>query len=397
MPMPLSGPGVGLLLPQNLYPTELFNSPYDFATNKIALAPGQALPIPAGDWTLQLGFYLVLQYLDPVTMQWSFSSSSSYNRGQVFVKSDGFNYRVANLTGCPVAGVITAPGNGAYVQASTTIAVTGGGGSTWLPVVGGALGYNSVISSGAGYGVAPLVFFPAPPPAAQNSNGVGGVPASGFCTIASGTISGFSFTNVGAGYSALPAPVILPNPTDPNLLAGAMPTAGSLSFSLVATGSLTAAFCTNSGAPLAAVNGITLAVSGVGAAATVSPMCMQTVTGATANLTGSVGFGSGPALVTTVGGVPQTGSVVNPDKALIAWLPRPAQIGFTTATGSISVAAGTIYDGGLFVTNTAGIPTAVMALQPPALGTTLGLPFNSGTVGLTMGSAYDVLTIQPAP
>mgnify|MGYP001611893250 FL=1 len=63
----IAGPGLGLPLPQQLYPTALYNMPPDAATNRIALAPGDTLPIPAGDWFVNLGQYCVLQFLDPVT------------------------------------------------------------------------------------------------------------------------------------------------------------------------------------------------------------------------------------------------------------------------------------------------------------------------------------------
>ena len=141
MPAPLSGPGLGLQLPQYLYPTELNAAPYDAPTNKIALAPGDALPIPSGVWYITLGFYNVLQYLDPVTGVWAMGSSASYGRSMIYVKSDGFNVRVANLTGCPTGAVITNQG-GSYVQATTSVAVTGGGGSLWQPIVGGGLGFG---------------------------------------------------------------------------------------------------------------------------------------------------------------------------------------------------------------------------------------------------------------
>lgn len=397
MPQPLSGPGVGLLLPQNLYPSELSNAPYDFATNKIALPPGTQLLIPAGDWYVTLGFYCVLQYLDPITLTWSQGSTASYGtRGVHFVKSDGFNVRVANLTGCAVSGVITAPGNGSYVQASTTLTVPFGGGSTWVPIVGGALSYNSIVSAGAGYGAPPLIFFGAPPNAQSNTNGVGGIPAAGYCTIASGTISGFSFLNVGAGYSAIPPISILPNPTDPNLLAGATPTAGSLSFSLAATGSLTGVLCTNYGNTTTGgtVNGLSLTVGGVGSGASVLVMCMQCVTAVSVPTGAGAGFGTVAIGVTSVGGVPQTGSVTNPDKLGLAWLPRPLQAALTvTAAGSLAPQAGTIYDGGLFLTNTA--PTAGLQLNPPAGGGSLA--FETASVQLTMGSTADFVLLQPAP
>lgn len=392
MPSPLSGPGLGLALPQYLYPTELQNAPYDASTNKIALGPGEQLPVPAGTWYITLGFYLVLQYLDPITGQWATGSSAAYGRSTVYVKSDGFNVRVANLTGCPVGAAIFALGSN-YVQASTTISVVGGGGSTWQPIVGGNLGFASVVTAnaGAGYGTPPIVLIPPPPPGPNNPNGVGGVPASGYCGISGGTVSGFTFTNAGAGYATAPTPIVLPNPTDPNINIGI--TAATLSFSLVTGGGLTAALCTNNGAPLSNPNNFTLTVAGVGTGASLTGFAMQVVTAASVTTGAGLGFGTVAALLTTVGGVPPTGSIVNPEQNRIAWLPRPAQVGIAvTGAGSVAPQVGTIYDGGLFLTNTA--PSFVLQTQPGLAGTgsvnVLGL-------SLTMGSAADIVTMQPAP
>jgi len=393
MPAPLSGPGIGLNLPQNLYPTELNAAPYDFSTNKIALAPGEQLPVPAGTWYIQLGLYMVLQYLDPVTGIWSTGSSASYGRGMIYVKSDGFNVRIANLTGCPTGGVITNQG-GSYVQATTSISVTGGGGSLWTPIVGGGLGFSSVVTAnaGAGYGVAPIVFIPAPPPANANANGVGGIQATGFCGIASGTVSGFTFTNPGAGYPTAPTPVVLPNPTDPNINVGI--TAATLSFSIVTGGLLTGVLCTNNGAPLSNPNNFTLTVSGAGTNGTIQGIAMQTVTTASVSTGAAAGYGTVSALVTTVGGVPPQGSITNnPDYLRLAWLPRPAQIGLTvTGAGSLAPQLGSIYDGGLFNTNLA--PGAVILLNNTLAGTG---SVNTAAIALTMGSTTDICTMQPAP
>lgn len=392
MPAPLSGPGIGLALPQYLYPTELQNAPYDVGTNKIALAPGDALPVPAGTWYLTLGFYCVLQYLDPVTGVWAMGSSAAYGRSMVYVKSDGFNVRVANLTGCPTGASIVAQGTN-YVQATTSIAVVGGGGSLWQPIVGGALGFSSVVTAnaGAGYGVAPLVFIPAPPPASNNANGVGGVQATGYCGISGGTVSGFTFTNVGAGYQTAPIPVVLPNPTDPNINTGI--TAATLAFSLVTGGGITAALCTNNGAALSNPNSITLTVSGAGASASLSVFSLQCVTTASVTTGAGLGYGTISALLTTIGGVPPTGTVTNPDFNRIAWLPRPAQVGIAvTGAGSVAPQAGTIYDGGLFNTN--AIPNFVLAGTPGLAGTG---SVNVLGIALTMGSQTDFVTMQPAP
>ena len=58
----ISGPGVGLPYPQNLYPSELQNAPQDASSNRLALAPGDSFVLPAGDWYISLGMYNVLQY-----------------------------------------------------------------------------------------------------------------------------------------------------------------------------------------------------------------------------------------------------------------------------------------------------------------------------------------------
>jgi hypothetical protein len=391
MATPLSGPGVGLPLPTFLYPSELQNAPYDYGTNRVALAPGQEIPIPAGDWYISMGGYLVIQYYDPVSNTWVFGSGSAWNRGVNFVKSDGFNVRLANLTGCPVGAVITSGGSG-YVQASTTISVTGGGGSTWAPIIGGAL-QASVLSVGAGYGVAPIGIIPNPPPPQTNANGIGGIAASGWAAISSGTVpaTGFTMTNSGAGYpSAPPNIALLPNPTDPNLNTGI--TLGTVGFSITYTGTLTGVLLTNPGAPLALPASITLAVSGVGSTATVTAVYMQTVTAATVSGAG-VGYGTAAGAVLTVGGAPGTDQIATtPNSLYLSWFPRPAQISLTPANTSVSVGSpGVVIDGGLFVSGAA--PSALWLAQlagSAALGTV-------GTVALSVGSTKDIAILQPAP
>ena len=390
MPAPLSGPGLGLAPNQNLYPSELNNAPYDIASNRQALAGGESIVLPAGDWYVSLGMYLILQFLDPVTGVWVMGASGGWESGVTFVKSDGFNVRVANMTGCPVAAVVTSYGSG-YVQASTTIAVTGGGGSTWQPIVGGQLSFASVVTAnaGAGYGVAPLVFIPPPPAAANNPNGVGGIPASGYVVIASGTVSGFTFTNPGAGYPTAPTPVLVPSPFDPNLATGI--TAATLSFSLVGSGSICGVLCTNNGSPIVPPTAITLTVSGAGSQGTITPVMMQTIQSMTVS-GGGTGYGTVAALLTTVGGAPPAGTITNgPDYNNLAFKPRPAQVSLAiTGTGTIAAQTGTIVDGGLF--EAAPTPVVIGGAQAGAAGSIAG-----PTVVFTMGTRPDIAVIQTAP
>lgn len=383
----ISGPGVGLPLPQNLYPSELQGAALDTGGSRVTIPAGAALPIPAGEWNVGLGMYLLLQYLDPITNTWVTTASGGWQGPYEKIFSDGYNYRVANLLACPVGAVITNAGSG-YVQASTTISVTGGGGSTWAPIIGGQLAVSggTLVSNGAGYGVAPLALLPAPPPPAANANGVGGVQASGYFTIANGTVSGFTFTNPGAGYQSGVTITAQPSPYDPNLATGI--TLATIAFSLGASGSLTGVLCTNSGAPLANPANITLTVSGVGSQATISAIVLQTITKASVTGAGT-GYGTVGVLLTTFGGAPGTAVFANsPETLYLAGKPRPADIGLATtgSGGTLAVnSLGTIYDGGFFY-----------SAPSPAIGVGAQSGSVSGaTIVLTMGSVPDIAVLQP--
>jgi hypothetical protein len=394
----LSGPGLGLQVAQNLYPSQLTNAPYDANTNKVCLNAGDQLPVPAGDWFVSLGSYLILEYLDPITNTWTWVPSMTWNDASIVsIKSDGFTTRIANRLGCPVGGVVTAPGNGSYVQATTTISVTGGGGSTWLPIVGGQLSMNTATivtaNAGAGYGVPPIVIIPAPPPAANNPNGVGGLCASGYATISSGTVSGFTFTNPGAGYTGTTFNVVcLANPTDPNIATGI--TLGTITFTVGAAGSITGVLCTNPGNPLSNPNSITLTVSGAGANGTVTPIMLQTITAASLVGGSTIAGATGTLVyVTTVGGYPPQGTFTNSENFLfLAGRPRPAQIALTAAGGgTVAAQTGTIYDSGMFFQ--APVAAAITSGFVAGTGTVIG----TSTLSFTMGSKPDVAILQPAP
>jgi hypothetical protein len=382
----------------------LTGTPYDTPSNDICLQAGDQLPLPRGDWLIWSN-YCILEYQDPVTGIWIAGPAQGWDSGMMAVSSDGFSVRLANRTGCPVGGIVNAQGSG-YVQATTAVAVTGGGGSLWQPIVGGALAVagGTLTSNGAGYGVAPLVFIPAPPNSNNNPNGVGGVQASGYCTIANGTVSGFTFTNQGAGYPSAPTPVILPNPTDPNINAGI--TAATLTFSLTQSGAITGLLCTNPGAPLATPNNITLTLSGGGTNATVSAIMMQTIINASVTAGFTVAAATVAALLTTVGGYPASAGPATPITGTItanpvylvagnvgaggaggfglAGRPRPAQIQLAvTGAGAISTQNGVIYDGGLFYS----VPNAQVASP----GAVTGTP----TYALAMGGRPDIVRIQP--
>lgn len=371
MPAPLAGPGQGLPVNQYLYPSELYNAPYDFSANTLSIAGGDALPIQAGTWLITLGPYGFMQFNDPTTG--TFRGFSSARSQQLYVKSDGYNIRVANLTGCPVAAIVTGAGSG-YTQASTTIAASGSGGSTWAPIVGGQLSVVTVGTTGSGYGVAPFVFIPAPPQGA-------GVQATAYATISAGTVSGVTLSNVGAGYTTAPTAQILPNPTDPNINTI---TQATVTFGLTSAGKIAAALCTNPGAPLAGATPPTLTVSGTGGSgATLAAVMCQTVQSASISGAG-VGYGTF-AYVTTMGGTPtQVPAFTNPAIELTGFIPRPAQIQTTLTAGSLT-AIGNIVDGGMFMAT------------PAAYVTGTGAVTTAATVLLTMGTLPDTVIIQGGP
>ena len=231
------GTGLNLKASQYLYPTELNGAAYDVANAYQSLAPGDSIIIPPGQQFVQQGPYSFLQYFDPINLIWrGFNTARGADSGWIW--SDGANYRVANLTGCPVAAVVTVGGSG-YVQSSTTC-VANTGGSTWQPIVGGMLSLTTVSVAGSGYGVAPLLFIAEPP--------APGVQATGYCTITGGSVTGVTLTNVGAGYIAAPSAVIVPSPFDPNL--PTLPVQAVASFGVIGAGSITAILCTNNGAPV---------------------------------------------------------------------------------------------------------------------------------------------------
>lgn len=371
----LSGPGLGLPYPQNLYPSYLPNAPIDVPNNEVTLSPGDAMVIPAGVFYVTLGLYSVLQYNDPVLGTWRTFKTSANAMGQpIYVKSDGFTYRVANLTGCPVAGIVIAGGSN-YVAGSTTITPTTGN-STWQAIVGGLVTFTSMatvnsVVGGAGYSVPPLVLIDAPPSP--------GFAATARAVIANGTVSSVVMVNQGAGYVRVPNAVIVPQPTDPN--ANSI-TQASVVLGLAGSGQVTGAICTNPGTPQATVTSIALTVAGVGTAASVNAVMLRTIIAA-AGVTGAA-YADGTKLLTSGGTPTGTPANTNPDHELTGFVSREPRITMAITTGNpVSIATAT--DGGLF----AGAPVAIPV--SPSVVTT------QATVTLTMGSAPDTIAIQPAP
>jgi hypothetical protein len=398
MPQYLSGPGLGLPFPQNYYPTELQNAAQDASDNRLMLAAGEMFVIPAGDWYISAGAYLTVQFLDPVTGVWARSSGNALNRGIHHISSDGYNARIANLTGCAVDANIVNAGSG-YAQATTTItavsaAIANMSVPTFVPIVGGGLAFTGtfgtdVPTKGAGYGLPPIIMIPPPPPPNVNANGVGGIPAQAIAIIgASGSISSVTMMFPGAGYPVAPTVAVVPSPFDPNLVTGI--TAASVSVSLSFSGSIMGVLCTNNGGPLnnGSLANITLTLGGAGSSGSLSAIIQQTVVAGTVSGPG-VGYGTAETAIIGAGGGPSAGAVANANNLGLGMIPRMANLGLTPANTSVSVGStATVYDGGLF-------EKAPVVLFVPSTG--LAAPSTVATIAFVMGSRPDFCIIQPAP
>lgn len=377
----IAGPGQGLPVPANLYPASLYNgAPFGEQTNELSLAPGDMLPVPAGEWWVGLDAYAKIVYKDPVTgsLRWGPSGQPGSPRMH-YVRSDGFNVLVANLTGCLVGGVVT--GSSAGWTAATTISANLGG-STWLPVIGGALSTTaSITNSGGGYGVPPIVIAPAPP--------AGGIPSTWVATIGSGTVSGLTCIDQGGGYTSSTITLsIIPSPLDPNVVAGNAITNATAFVTLTGAGSLVGVVCTNPGAALSAVP--TLTATGAGTA-TIAPLWLTvasslSVSGGGAGYSTTVGWSS-------FGGYPNaTDILTQPTWDQANFLPRPL-----AALSTVTSAGGTIVTGAPQKTIDKGLFLVTAAKDSPvAFAESASIPSTVGTLVITLGSTNSTVILQPA-
>ena len=102
---------------------------------------GNNLLIPAGSWIVEGGDATTIQWLDPVERQWSNllrSPAIPKDRRRHWghtIRSDGFNYRIANISAVALGAEVT-NGGADYTQFTTHV-VASEGNSRWHPIVGG--------------------------------------------------------------------------------------------------------------------------------------------------------------------------------------------------------------------------------------------------------------------
>jgi len=337
----------------------------------ISLASGGIFNLPSGQWAVNAGAYTFLQQYDPISNIWLPVGTGAGNEHAV-VSSDGYNYRLANLTGCPVGAHITNGGtgytNGIYpaaaqlgTAAAPSVTMSAGGARPTI-VVGGAINTSVTITSGgANYTLPPILTLSAPPQ--------GGVQATAVCTVSGGAINAVTVTNQGAGYTSAPTITITRHPFDTTGSGGVL----TVNPTLVGSGSVTAlTFPDHGTGGLTAVPTFTFAPASTTAATAI--MCFTiTAFNQQTTLTGLTLANMGLA----IGQAPTTAATLtNPRISTGLFIPRLAMTGMSaTTTGTLTP----IIDGGLhmtipigtvYVSNIAGYTSATAAVVPTVGGVT---------------------------
>ena len=365
----IGGPSVGLDLATLAAYWDL-NGPTtgpSFGFNKVPLQAGATWLIPSGTYQVTPGPYTQIQFRDPITNLWK-SLAQTPNSSSI-IGSDGYNWRLANLTGCAVGALVTDVGSD-YTAAPTVTATAGA--SVWTAIVGGAI-TAAVGAGGTNYSYPPLLFVAAPP--------AGGIPATLTCTLSSGAINAVTAIDQGAGYNAAPKVLVINDPRDTTGSGGAITT------TIAGAGEITAVVPINHGTPLSAVP--TLSFSGGGGSDAAATVIMEfAATGFTVTTTGAVYGDEQPFLVITGGGivpVAGAGAIVNPGVSTGLLTPRQANIsGVSTSGGAITATGLVVNDGGLFQ----AIPTGFVLPGGD------GLPTTTGAVTINVGGVTDVSIVQ---
>jgi hypothetical protein len=259
-------------------------------SQQITLPGSAGYTIPSGNWYIVLGPYTALQYFDSLANLWR-TAQTGPNSDPVLVASDGVNYRLKNVVGQCMAGVITAAGSGmnngvystslgsnlaAAIGNSLTFAETVGTPTrrgTYNLVVGGAINTTiTITAAGSGYAAFPTLYASDPP--------AGGVRATAVCTAltAGGGLSTVTVTNQGAGYTTAPTWTVIPQTGD---ITG---NGAVLTSTLAGSGTLTAMYATDPGAGYIVVP--TFTFTGGGSPAATAVMCMTVATVGTPTVTG---------------------------------------------------------------------------------------------------------------
>ena len=363
----------------------------------LTLHSGQTFIPPSGQYLVTLGEYTTQQWYDSQTQTWK-NAQTPANSDLTFVSADGYNFRLANITGTMQAAYLTNGGsgypNGIYPAATTNVSqtnyviatVSAAGAQASLVgtlakcnvIVGGAISTTVTVTvAGSGFTHVPTLIFSNPP--------VGGVPASGYVSsLSGGGIGSVVITNQGAGYTTPPTITVVPSQFDTSVVA---PT---LTATLTLSGSVTALTMADNGSAYAAVPTIAFTASAGSSAAATAVMCMSAtgisaVSGGSANLTDNT---AAFQVISTVVAGTKTSAPVNPNIESGMFTPRPGSGWITTSSGVAS--AMTINDGGLHQLTGAG---ATLTRIVPSFQWTTAAPTSTPTGTLALGGNVDYVNV----
>ena len=329
-------------------------------SSAITLQSGQSAILPSGQYIVQLGKYSVVQWYDPVSTTWRNLNAITAGTFFPFV-SDGYNYRIMNISGTVVGGVITAGGTSNTAKtgiwpAATSNSTTGvtatttvGGNApaltaTFNVIVGGSISATvTVVNGGSGYTIPPLVSFSLPP--------AGGLLPTAYAVLTAGVVTGITVVDQGAGY--LTAPTITLTTVAGDVGAGATATAALVTGTTVGLGQATAVTMASYGGGYATVPTVTCA--GLTGFAVTAVCCFSVVTAPTissathyGNIVNQVNFPAQPTAATLYG------SMKNPSYSTNLFTMRN---GLATPGTSATLASLTILDGGLSQLDVSNLPS----------------------------------------
>lgn len=357
----------------------------------VDLPPGGLYYPPAGNYLINLGSCSVLQFWDNLGQQWR-GAGWPLSTAVPF-QTDGYNWRIVNLSGVVIAASITNAGSG-YTNgigaAATGVSITFGSAPSAgrVPaaqaIVGGAINSSiTITAAGSNYAVAPRLVFDEPPP--------GGIRATADCTInSSGAISAVTLRSAGAGYLTVPNITVEPQQAlysgatygnvSPFQTVSSIQPVGSgaiLTPALTGTGTITGVVFQDYGAGYVGTTTPTITVTGGGSSGALNATpayCLVSVTlGA-----GGVGYtGAAPIFLASPG---NNVRIVNnqPNQ------PRMAT-GSAIVTGD-AVSSFIVQDPGFMLT---AVPRVVI-VNGGAIATTIAT--GTGVVG----GIYDTVILQPA-
>ena len=345
--------------------------------NRVSLAPGQTWVItPAGPYWVQPGPYTVLQTFDPILQMWvTIGAAGAWGTsGPIYIEVDGVNYRLANLTGLAVGGLITNIGTSTYTSPPTV--TISGGNSIWRTVVGGSVATPTMSSLGTSYTYPPIVTFAAPP--------AGGVQATGYAVLSGGTVASITMINVGAGYTVAPQITITNDPREGQN--GVVAGSGAAAVTVLANaGKVTAVICTDPGnTQYTSVPSFTVSGGG-GAGFAATPIMCWSILSFTPGGT-NTGWGTTQyPMLTGMDGLQQitiTSASTNPAIQQNLVKTRPAIIAAYAATTSLANTGSIFYDAGIYTT----VPTSLVI--PSVVNYTTVIPAAT-TVVYNMGGLAD--------